>query len=319
MMKPKFGTPEYRLEEAKKNIDMALEQVSKIRDDVGTIMPVEIIQYKGLYNLDQYYKGSYYSGRFDENNRSHVENAYDNAIKIIDERMASDDEIHEKNLPALLNNLKTKDKIIDFMTSVGISPKYTSWEYPTSRSKNKKSIDKSSGYMSDIEHMIKTSDSYEIVKRQYEEAKKRFKEQYDKMIANIALKEKEAEKEAKKEEDRQALARFQVKYENNGDWDDILDVILSKNKYLHLGHYLLMNRNDWTDGCKKAQYGLGGFVVETPVDKDIETEISGLIENWDGDGRCFRDSCYGYDFLFSLVDGKLLHDYDEVCSKIDFY
>lgn len=318
-MKPKYGSPEYCLEEAKKQIDKALEQVSKIRDDIGVIMPVESISYKGIYSLDCYYKGSYYGGRFDVENRIHLENAYKNAINFVDEELKRIEEIHESNKSSIENNINTKQKIINFMTTIGISSDYTVWEYPTSRSKTKKSIPKRAGYLSDIERCIKTLDGYDSVKRQYEEAKKKFKESYKKYIKVIELKEKEREKATKEEENRQALARFQVKYDTTGSWNDILDIILSKDQYLLLGHYLLMNRNDWNDGCSYAEFGLRSFVADTDMDQKIYDEINDLIENWDGDGRCFRDSQFGYDYLFSLVDDeKLIKDYNEVYTQIDY-
>lgn len=308
-MKPAYGSPEHRLEEAKKQIDKALKEIFGIREEIGTIMPVESISYRGAYGLDHYYNGSYYNGRFDGENRTHVDNAYKKAIQFVDEELKRIEKIHEENKPAIENNLITKQKILDFMTTIGISSGYTEYGYPTLRSKVKKSIPKRAGYLSDIDRCIKTSDAYDVIRKQYEEAKKRFKESYDKYIKAIELKEKEKEKMVTEEEKRQSLARFQVKYDTKGYWDDILEIILSKNKYLHLAHYLLMNRNDWSDGYSYAETGLSNFSVETKQDQEICNAISELIENWDGDGRCFRDSALGYNYLFGLVDEKLMKDY----------
>ena len=54
--------------------------------------------------------------------------------------------------------------------------------------------------------------------------------------------------------------------------EDILDVILEKDKYLRLAHYLLKNREDWNDGYSYAESGLNGFDVETETDKLIEDD-----------------------------------------------
>jgi len=99
---------------------------------------------------------------------------------------------------------------------------------------------------------------------------------------------------------------------------DLLDVILEKDKYLRLGHYLLKNREDWNDGYSYAENGLNGFIVESDEDGLIAADIQNCIDNWDGDGRCFRDCQYNYDHCFSLVkDEQLYKDYQLVKSWVD--
>ena len=112
------------------------------------------------------------------------------------------------------------------------------------------------------------------------------------------------------------MAMFRVKYtpdEPESDKQEILDAILEKNKYLRLAHYLRMNRGDWTDGYDYAETGLSGFVVETEVDSEIEKDITHHINNWDGDGRIFRDCEYNYNVIFGMVeDEQLMKDYNSV-------
>lgn len=110
---------------------------------------------------------------------------------------------------------------------------------------------------------------------------------------------------------RELLARYGLGPE--ADLSDCMYAILAKNKYLHLAHYLQKNRGDWSDGYDYAETGLNGFVLESSTDREIEANIRGLIENWDGDGRCFRDCEWNYDVLFGMVeDTTLMADYTKV-------
>jgi len=110
-------------------------------------------------------------------------------------------------------------------------------------------------------------------------------------------------------------SKYGLKEENTKE--ELLDKILEKDKYLRLGHYLILNRNDWNDGPNFAENGLYSFSVETEEDKLIYAEISSLIDNWGGDGRCFRDCHWSYDHLFTKVDTDLYKDFEKVSGWID--
>lgn len=98
--------------------------------------------------------------------------------------------------------------------------------------------------------------------------------------------------------------------------DDILDDILNRCKYLKLAHYMQANRNDWNDGPDYAECGLNGFTTANEVDNLIYDEISNLIANWDGDGRCFRDCKWNYSVLFDMVDTDLREDYNKALTLV---
>lgn len=130
---------------------------------------------------------------------------------------------------------------------------------------------------------------------------------------------KDAEK-AKREADI-FTATLLVKYGLSSDATiyDINQALLKQNKYLMLGHYLEANRNDWSDGPDQARTGLDNFVVQNPPDSEILAEISQLINNWDGDGRCFRDCTWNYSALYAIAaeqNPELVKDYTELLSKI---
>jgi hypothetical protein len=318
----KYGTPEHDLVEAKEYIDRAIESVLKIRSDIGSISKVETCPHFPFISIENVYSqnSSYYSNRFDPMNLSHVEKGYENALKKIESVLKSVEEMHTANEEALQNNKETKQKIVDFMTTIGIPANYTSYEYPTNRSKTKKSIPKTAGYISDINRVIALNDSYETRLSEYKSMKEKITKEYEKYKLEIQKQESEKLKKEKEDNDRMELARFQVKYDSKGYWDDILDIILNRNKYLRLAHFLLMNRNDWNNGYHYAECGLEGFDVVDNVDQDIHADISHHIINWDGDCRCFRDTTYSYDVLFGMVnDGELIKDYNIVSEKIDIY
>lgn len=313
----KFGTAEYSLNQAKKEIDQALASLSKIRNEIGGIAEIKKIPSLNFgYNLSSYFKNNYIS--YNSTRLSHVEQAYANFQKFLAETRRDIESIHTFNLPSIENNIQTRKKICDFMSAIGISDSYTVYELPSSRHKVKQKINKRAGYCSDIERCIPISDSYDSYIRACNEAEARFKKEYDTLIAAIKKADQEAEKAQKEKENVLELARFQVKYETTGDWNDILNIILSKNKYLHLGHFLLKNRGDWSDGTDYAETGLRAFKVDNMVDQAIYNEILGLIDNWDGDGRVFRDCQSNYDYLFAIVKGqKLIEDYWKVKEKLD--
>jgi len=314
----KYGTAEYSLNEAKKQIDKALENLATVRNEVGTIMEIKSLGNSISAELSRYFKGSNYSS-FTPAYRNHVESAYANAKAAVAERLAQIESIHKDNLPAIENNLATRKKISDFMNTIGISPTYTVYEYPTTRHRTKQSITKSAGYVSDMDRMLRFSDGYDMAKRGLKDTEDRLLKEYKTLIAAIEKAEKEEAQKVKAKEDLMELARMQVKY-GNFDWEELLDKVLEKDKYLRLGHFLLKNREDWNEGCHYAECGLNGFIVETAEDKEIETKLYSLIgENWDNDGRVFRDSDVGYDYLFSKVDSDLYKDYGLIKSKISDY
>jgi hypothetical protein len=97
--------------------------------------------------------------------------------------------------------------------------------------------------------------------------------------------------------------------------DDVAEMLAHKSKYLFLARYLAKNRGDWTDGYSYAQQGLDEFDIgPTPIDKEIVEEISGLIRNWDGDGRVFRDCEWNYDRIFAHVAEIMPELYADYCK-----
>lgn len=60
------------------------------------------------------------------------------------------EEISALNAPLIAQNAQLKNDIITLMTRLGITPSYQTYEYPTSRSRTKKSVNHSAGYTQDL-------------------------------------------------------------------------------------------------------------------------------------------------------------------------
>lgn len=313
----KYGTPEYYLNESKKEIDKALEKISHTRKEIGEIKPIQKCSKISTSTLSQIYNINSV-GRFDQKVRKKVEKAYEVALKIYEEKIQEIEKIHEDNLENIENNEKLIESIHDFMETIGIKKEYSTFEKPSNRHKNEKWIKRTAGYVGDITRNIPVSDGYKMAIRSCEDFKKYRTEEYNKFIQEIEQQEKEKLKEEKERENIKELARFQVKYNSEGEWEDILQKIIYKDKYLYLAHYLLMNREDWTDGHHYADIGLIPFEnSENEEDDRIYSEIRELIDNWENDGRVFRDCNHNYTNLFGLVkDKELIKDYEIVKQKI---
>jgi len=137
---------------------------------------------------------------------------------------------------------------------------------------------------------------------------------YNRYCADIAAWRKEFEQQQRSQQRAKEKAQEQVanervlgvlaaKYEipPNAEVEEIIDAILKRNKYLHLAYWMQRNRGDWTDGPHFASIGLDAFTVETERDEEIYNCISGHINDWDGDGRVFRDCEWNYDRLYAFV------------------
>ena len=240
-----------------------------------------------------------------EKAKTEVETLYQKSLSLKDENQA-----------AVKNNCMVYDGLVKLISSVGIPSHYA--KVINSRSGKTKRV--SMEWVDALKDLVKTEDEFPKVQRIYEEK-----------MSEIAKWEKEIEEQKRKEEltrdaekkkieNIKTLGRLENKYglALTESGSEILDAILSKDKYLALGHALLMNREDWNDGPEYARNGLEEFKVESDLDQSIYMEINELINDWQEDGRCFRDADYGYDYLFGLVDKELLSDYREVRELINY-
>lgn len=94
--------------------------------------------------------------------------------------------------------------------------------------------------------------------------------------------------------------------------DVVRDAILERDKYLRLAYWLERNRGDWSDGHDFAETGLRRFEATNATDNEIVKELWELINDWDGDGRVFRDCTWNYTAIGALADADAAKDYHEI-------
>jgi hypothetical protein len=290
----------------------------KTANQMGKICSVG--QYK-TYDLDINNELRSKSGYFNKPNN--VEQTCSNALRHAEYLYKQSEAIHEENIIALENNIALKDYVYAFMEKIGIPKTITTYDYISSsgRRVNKQQEHRHcAGYTKDIDTFLKTDDGFSYATTQLENVKKN--------IEAYRLAETKKEQEAQKlidaenanKEETKLLATLVVKYglDYQSTFQEVLDEILGRNKYLELGYWLERQRNDWSDGFWKAKNGIDGFTVVTDLDKRIQESLYETLSECE-DGRDFRDCQYNYSELYSMVeDEDLYKDYELVQGKIDY-
>lgn len=218
---------------------------------------------------------------------------------------------HERNLPLIKNNEEVVAKVTKLMEHIGI-PKQTLKSYfKSARSMKMTTETVSSGWITDLSTHAPVKDNSEILKREVasklDALKRKAQEEKDAIAKEAAIKAAEI---AKKEADR-ALIKMQLKYELSeyNEWEDVLDAICSKCKYLNLAWAMEQTRNDWSEGFDKVECAIAKFVVVAEEDCEIEKCIEECLEDCE-DGRVFRDCQYNYSVLYAKVAPELMEDFD---------
>lgn len=251
-----------------------------------------------------------------------VEPTIANATRSLDEAWQKVEAKHAENAAAIENNRAIRQTVQALMTAIGIPEVYDVYDYPTERSRTKKTIKKTAGWRQDLAHFCRSDDGYDAARQAYEAGKKKIEEWSREQRAKEQEKQAIAAAEAKKAEGEKLRAVMAVKYglDFKTDMYDVLMAILGRNKYLHLAYWLERNRLDWNDGTHYARRGLDNFSVESVTDRAIYDEIQSHIVDWDGDGRVFRDCKYNYSTLYEMVeDGSLVADFNAVREHVQEY
>lgn len=245
-----------------------------------------------------------------------IDERYSEISSLIDEFEEAQKSAEEANLPAIENNNAIWEKISLIMEHLGIPSSYSVYELPSPRSRKKDWVRKTAGWVSDLNRCVPTG--VQGVKQDVSQLRGKLTQMYDKAVSELRVREREKQKEEDKTNALHTLALLRARYcPDNAfaDASEVLDAILSKDKYLMLAYYLECTRNDWSEGFGAAAYGLSKFVVETQEDRGIYDDISGCFA--DEDGRIFRDTKHGYNFLYSKVeDASLLNDFGVVRQMV---
>jgi hypothetical protein len=97
----------------------------------------------------------------------------------------------------------------------------------------------------------------------------------------------------------------------------VQSAIRKKDKYLDLAYGMYATRCDWNEGPWYAKNALQRFKIENATDQAIYDDNWPAVEDWDGDGRVFRDTKWSYDAVFALANPELLADYQSVAKYVE--
>lgn len=234
-------------------------------------------------------------------------------LSVIEAIIEHDKLIHEENILKNKSNQQTLNALYNLFDRIGIKTKY--YDY----SKKKKTTEMITyDWVKELKKQIPVYNEklLEDLVKKYKDMIQRW---YNEEIQRIEEEQKRIEEERKKKVQERELVLLLTKYnlELDADWEDLLEVILSKNKYLKLAYFLEQNRLDWSNGCEYALKGLHNFTIENEIDQKIYDDIYQYVRNWEDycDGRVFRDCEFNYNVLYNMAKEQDLELYND-CIKI---
>lgn len=245
---------------------------------------------------------------------------YQSALDFLDTIAELDKPTHQQNLAILAKNREILEAVIDFVQKAGIEAKYFG-EIKVGRKRDWGWVERE--WVRDIRRRVPLDYKESKLDSLLSSLKNRLTSIYEREYRAILEEERKRERETEKREATMKFAKLLVKYNlpDTTTSDELLEYLLKKNKYLFLAHYLHENRDDWSDGCWYAQYGLDFFRqhMDDPTDTLIYEEISEYINNWSdyGDGRIFRDCTWNYNKLYDMVKEQDPELYDDYLNCVD--
>ncbi|CAJ3455049.1 Uncharacterised protein [Burkholderia pseudomallei] len=237
----------------------------------------------------------------------------DHALAQLEAARAKDVALHEANLEAIERNKGTADRIRAFMEEIGMPKSWTERD-TKSRSRYPKNVTRDAGWISDIARFVKTDDGFAHATHSYETLKAR----YDEYAATAARETEQAELQRQRaaEAEREArkanieLARIVLRYElsDESTWDDVLDVLCTKDQRVDLALAMMATRGDWSEGPYRVRDAIDRFTIVTDEDKEIANDVIACLHDF-CDGRVFRDTTWNYDrIMASVADQQLATD-----------
>lgn len=226
---------------------------------------------------------------------------------------------HKANIPIIESNKAALKALCRFMEQIGFPRQWTEYKYKTTRSRNQTPHKHNAGWLEDSYRWLRCDDAYDREIKQLDSLTKQINEFEKKRKQEDVQKERAKKKLEEKKRKERVVPVLIGKYglDIDSEINDVLDEILNRDKYLCLAHYMLQNRNDWNDGHDSASYGLLRFSIETPKDEEIYDDIQECIDNWDNDGRVFRDTEWNYSKIFALASAELYADYHTITELLD--
>ena len=223
--------------------------------------------------------------------------------------------VHNKNKPALAANQAVYEAVTAFMTSIGIPARYSM--VTGSRAGRTVRAIRNAGWREDLGKCVPIDDGYQAIEKVYKESLARI----ERWEAVTEKRQAQVEQEKANEQRKQfTLFRLATKYGlelETATPDTLLETILNKDKFLALAYGLERNRCDWSEGPRIAQAALERFVespvVDSQVEESIRQDIQAEIDDWEGDGRIFRDCTWNYSRIYLLCED------DSAKADLDLY
>lgn len=169
-------------------------------------------------------------------------------------------------------------------------------------------------YTALYETMPKVVYNSQAVQQRIADIERRITE-HQKAVAELAAKQKrDAEAEAVRNKLIRTTAVLAAKYgfDTMTSPNQLMQLLLGKNKYLDLAYAMECTRGDWSQGFYRVENALGDFKIDTDQDKEIYKDVSECLTGDDRDGRIFRDTEWNYSKIYELVDPELLKDFKEL-------
>ncbi|GAC1042309.1 hypothetical protein thsrh120_23130 [Rhizobium sp. No.120] len=246
----------------------------------------------------------------------------DKALSELETARQKDVDAHERNLPKIEINRQLREKIIALMKEAGIPDSYSERDLK-SRSRFPKNIRHDAGYLGDLNRNVKITDGFDHASWTYNSLKARYDEYAKQAEQEDAKRKAEQEREAaaalEKRRNDLKLAEIIIRYglDEAIDWNGALDALRGKDQRLDLAAAMYQTRGDWSDGYYRVSDAIGRFIVTTPEDAAIQTDILSCF-NDDIDGRIFRDTEWNYSRLFAeSADSQLSKDVQTALANVE--
>lgn len=297
-------------------IQKRIDDQIKVTGDLSSmeIMPIKKIEVESLKYFPSGYDDRY--SKYGAFTAWQVDNVVKSATNHVDLILKSAEIQHELNVDAIKNNINIVNGIKKMMDKFGIRSTYSTFERKTRRSYKETETRHSAGYLEDLRRDIKISDGFSNIQIECSN----FKEKIEKWRLSELKRINDEQTKIKNDElvatANRELMKFIVKYDlpATSTKEDVVEHLISKDKYLYLAHYMEKNRGDWNDGYWYAEQGLDNFTVTEDIDEKIYKCVQYEIDNWYNDGRCFRDCEYSYNVVFGYADGELYDDYNKLIN-----
>ena len=235
--------------------------------------------------------------------------------ELIKNSWRNSDEIHENNLVIIESNRKILNKILMFIENAGI-PSTMRKNIGTNYRPKWTTVD--CDWKMAFTQNVSIVDTFEAIKRNYENCVVAWDRELKRRTDKADLEARIDQVKLKQAVELEIVKRdFADKYGVCGTdtIDELIGRVITKNKYLRLGHYLQKNCQDSSNGFDFAWTGLTYFTRDSTIDNEIYNDVSGYLCDDESDGRVFRYATWGYDELFDLAkkgDPEIFADYQRL-------